>query len=140
MRYIFVIFALWCCSISCWAQTDSTQVRKPLYSVRHDFISDDQLKEMAELEAFRQRHLFLAGEAIRREVGFVATSAATSVVSGILFGLAGQAEEKAPRIAMYAMGGLTAGISLFCTAYSIHYRLKAGRELRLSAGEVIYRF
>lgn len=42
MRYIFVIFALWCCSISSWAQTDSTQVRKPMYSVRHDYTTESE--------------------------------------------------------------------------------------------------
>lgn len=36
MRYIFVIFALWCCSISCWAQTDSTENKKAKYSVRKE--------------------------------------------------------------------------------------------------------
>lgn len=34
MRYILLLAALWCCSISGKAQTDSVQVKKPLYSVR----------------------------------------------------------------------------------------------------------
>lgn len=36
MRYLFIIIALWCCSISGKAQTDSVQVKKPLYSVRKE--------------------------------------------------------------------------------------------------------
>lgn len=140
MRYIFVIFALWCCSISCWAQTDSTQVRKPMYSVRHGFVSDIELKEEKELESFRQRHLFLAGEAMQKEIGYIATSAATSVISGVLFGLANQMESKAGRTAMFITGGVTAGLSLVGIAGAIHFHTKAGRELRLSAGEVVYKF
>lgn len=40
-----------------------------MYSVRHGFVSDIELKEEKELEAFRQRHLFLAGEAMQKEIG-----------------------------------------------------------------------
>ena len=140
MRYIFIIFAIWCCSISSLAQTDSTQVRKPMYSVRHGFVSDIELKEEKELEAFRQRHLFLAGEAMQKEIGYIATSAATSVISGVLFGLANQMESKAGRTAMFITGGITAGVSLVGIAGAIHFHTKAGRELRLSAGEVVFKF
>lgn len=140
MRYIFIFLALWCCSISGRAQSDSTEVRKPMYSVRHGFISEGEQKEIVELEAFRQRHLFLAGEAMQKEIGYMATSAATSVISGVLFGLANQMESKAGRTAMFITGGVTAGLSLVGIAGAIHFHTKAGRELRLSAGEVIYKF
>lgn len=36
MKYIFIIIALMCCSISGKAQTDSTETKKPKYSVREE--------------------------------------------------------------------------------------------------------
>ncbi len=36
MKYIFIIIALMCCSTSGKAQTDSTETKKPKYSVRKD--------------------------------------------------------------------------------------------------------
>lgn len=35
MKYIFIVLALWCCSISGWAQKDSMVIKKPKYSVRN---------------------------------------------------------------------------------------------------------
>lgn len=111
-----------------------------MYSVRHGYVSESELKEEKELEAFRQRHIYLAGEAMQKEIGYMATSAATSIISGVLFGIANQMETKSGRTAMFVTGGITAGISLVGIAATIHFHNKAGSELRLSAGEVIYKF
>jgi len=140
MRYIFIVFALVCCSISAKAQKDSTETRKPLYSVRHSFVSEAQQKEMAELEAFRQRHLYLAGEALQKGSNYLVASVASSVVSGALFGTANQIGSKGGRTAMFVTGGVAAGLSLVCLAATIRFHNRAGHELRLSAGEVIYKF
>ena len=140
MRYIFIILALWCCSISGMAQTDSTEVRKPMYSVRHGFVSEREQKEMEELEAFRQRHLYLAGEAVQKSTFYLAGSMASAVVGGVLMGTASQVNSDGGVKAMFISGGIMAITSFACLATTIHFHNKAGRELRLSAGEVIYKF
>lgn len=140
MRYIFIVWALWCCSISGMAQSDSTEVRKPMYSVRHGFVSENDQKEMKELEAFRQRHLYLAGEAMQKSTTYLAGSLAASVVGGVLMGTASQVNSDGGQKAMYITGGLMAITSFACLATTIHFHNKAGRELRLSAGEVVFKF
>lgn len=111
-----------------------------MYSVRHGFVSDNEQKEIKELEAFRQRHLYLAGEAMQKSTTYLAGSLAASVVGGVLMGTASQVNSDGGQKAMYITGGLMAITSFACLATTIHFHNKAGRELRLSAGEVIFKF
>lgn len=140
MKYFLLILALWCCSMSGKAQRDSTEVRKPLYSVRHGFVSESEQKEIAELEAFRQRHLYLAGEAMQKSTTYLASSLASAVLGGVLIGTASQVNSDGGVKAMFITGGIMAITSFACLATTIHFHNKVGRELRLSAGEVIYKF
>lgn len=140
MRYIVVLIALFAVFNSSWAQTDSTQVKKPVYSVRHSFAQEERLAEFQELEPYRQRHLFLAGEAMQKSTGYLAASVGSAVASGVLMGVANRVNSDGGQKAMYITGGVLAGVSLICLATTIKIHMKAGRELKLSAGEVVYKF
>lgn len=127
---------LLCYAISGMAQTDSTEVRNPMYSVRHGFVP----KETAEQAACSQKHLYQAGIAMNRAAFSLGASVGASVFSGIFFGLTAKAENPGGRTALYVAGGIMAAASLGFLISTIHFHGKAGRELRLSAGEVVYRF
>lgn len=140
MRYILVIIALMCCSISSRAQTDSTEVKKPVYSVRHSDVQVHDDNEIAAVEEFRQRHLFQAGEAAQIASRNLAASIATSVVSGVLFGVSAAVDNDGARKGLIVGGAIMAGVSLGFTFCALKFNFKAGRELKLSAGEVVYKF
>ena len=136
MRHLFIIAMLLCCSISSMAQTDSTEVKNPMYSVRHGFVH----KETAEQAACSQKHLYQAGIAMNRAAFSLGGSVGASVFSGAFFALTAKAENPGGRTALYVAGGVMAAVSIGCLISTIHFHYKAGRELRLSAGEVVYRF
>jgi len=140
MRYLFIIIALWCCSISGKAQTDSVQVKKPVYSVRRGIVSSQEQAELQSLAEFRQRHLYLAGEALQKGTSFLAGSLVCSVTGGLMLGVANRVSSDGGQKGMYIAGGIMAGVALGCLAATIRFHGKAGRELRLSAGEVVYKF
>jgi len=138
MRYIFIIAMLLCYSISSTAQTDSTEVRTPMYSVRHGFVPNET--ETAEQAAFRQKHLYQAGMAMDKASYSLAGSVGASALCGTFFGLTGTVTNSGGRTALYVAGGVMAAVSIGCLISTIHFHYKAGRELRLSASEVVYRF
>ena len=140
MKYLLLIITLLCCSLNCNAQTDSTQVNKPAYSVRPGFVNAEMEREMTELEAFRQRHLYLAGNALQNSAFCMGMSLGSSAVSGLMIGFGSAAGDSAARTALFIGGGLFGIASLGFSIATIHFHNKAGRELRLSAGEVIYKF
>ena len=140
MRYILLLAALWCCSISGKAQTDSVQVKKPLYSVRKGFTAEQEQKEVASLAEYQKRHLYLSGEALQKSTSYLAGSIMCSVTGGLLVGAANRVKSDGGQTGMYVAGGLMAGVALGCLAATIHFHGKAGRELRLSAGEVVFKF
>lgn len=134
MKCIILLAALWCCSISGKAQTDSVQVKKPLYSVRKGFTAEQEKAETASLAEFQQRHLYLAGEALQKSTSDLAGSVICSVVSGIMVNSANRVKSDGGQTGIYVAGGLMAGVALGCLAATIHFHGKAGRELRLLAG------
>lgn len=140
MRYILLFAALWCCSISGKAQTDSVQVKIPLYSVRKGITAEQEKAESASLAEFRQRHLYLAGESMQKSTSYLAGSIMCSVTGGLLVGVANRVKSDGGQTGMYIAGGLMAGVALGCLTATIHFHNKAGRELRLSAGEVVFKF
>lgn len=140
MKYLLLIITLLCCCLNCNAQTDSTLVNKPTYSVRPGFVNAEMEREITELEAFRQRHLYQAGNAMQNSSFCMAMSLGTSIVSGIMFGLGGTSDNSGVRTGLFIGGGLFGAASLGFSIATIHFHNKAGRELRLSAGEVVYKF
>ena len=91
-------------------------------------------------QQYGERHLYKAGDAIRRGTSCMLGSIGTSLASGTCFAIAALSDGKDANTPLFIAGGVTAAISLGLCVLSIHYQYKSGRELRLSAGEVIYRF
>ena len=139
MKHLFLLLMLLCCSLNCNAQTDSTEVKKPMYSVRHGFVSEEAVK-MAKADEFQQRHLFQAGIAMQRWANLQYCSVASSLIGGTLFLFGGLSDNTSTRTGLFVGGGVMTLASFGCLLTSIHFHDKSGRELRLSAGEVIYRF
>lgn len=86
------------------------------------------------------RHLYKAGDAIRKSTSCMLGAIGTSLASGTCFALAGLPDDKNVRTTLIVVGGITAALSLGLGIASIHYQFKSGRELRLSAGEVVFKF
>lgn len=125
--------------LSLHAQTDSTEAKKPIYSVRHGFVSGENMKSSS-LNEFSQYHLYQSGIAIRKSTNFQYISLGTAVFSGSFWGVAGCVKNSGGKKALRSLGGIMAGVSLATLITSIHFHDKAGRELQLSAGEVVYKF
>ena len=140
MKFLLIILALFCCSISSMAQRDSIDVNKPQYSVRHGFVSDKQISEKEKADIYCQRHLYKAGEAIQKSTAFMYGSIASSLVSGVCCIIAGCSDNDGARTGLFIGGGVLAGVSIGCLFPALHFYDKAGRELRLSAGEITYKF
>lgn len=140
MKHLLLVITLLCCSLNCNAQTDSTLVNKPTYSVRPGFVNAEMEREIKELEAFRQRHLYQAGNALQNSSFCMGMSLGASVVSGLMFGLGGATDNSGARTGLFVGGGIFGVATLAFTIATIHFHNKAGRELRLSAGEVVYKF
>jgi len=87
-----------------------------------------------------KRHLYQAGDAIRSSTLYTLGSVGASLASGTCFAIAALSDNEDDRRALFIAGGITAALSLGCWITSIHFNFKSGRELRLSAGEVIYKF
>ena len=113
--------------------------KKTLYSVRHGFVSEETMKS-SKADENSQKHLYQAGVAIQKSANFQYISLGTIVLSGVFLGSAGRIINTGGRVAVYTMGGISAGISLASLFASINFKDKAGRELRLSAGELVYKF
>ena len=137
MKYLFVVLMLCCCSIEGRAQSDSLEVRGPIYSVRPGF-NETYKKQEVKLDEFQQRHLYKAGRALERSTNCLIASVSSATVSGVCFTV-GAATGK-NKTATYITGGLFAGASLACMLFAISFRSEAGLELRLSAGEVVFKF
>lgn len=140
MRYILLLAALWCCSISGKAQTDSVQVKKPVYSVRKGFTAEQEQAEAASLAEFQKRHLYLSGEALQKSSTFLIGSVVSSFTGGMMLGFANRIKSDGGKTGVYIGGGLMLATSLGCLSATIYFHDKAGRELRLSAGEVVFKF
>ena len=140
MKYLLLVITLLCCTLNCNAQTDSTLVNKPMYSVRPGFVNDETKREMTELEAFRQRHLYQAGNALQNSSFCMGMSIGTSVVCGLMCGIGGASDSSTTRTILFVGGGIFGAASLGFTIATIRFHNKACRELRLSAGEVVYKF
>ena len=139
MKQLFLLLILLCCSLSSNAQTDSTEVKKPTYSVRHGFVSEETVK-MTKADEFQQRHLFQAGIAMQKGTQYATISLVASFIGGALFGVSAFTDNDRAKTGLYVGGGIMAGAAMGCTFATIHFHGKAARELRLSAGEVIYKF
>lgn len=138
-RFIFMaVLAL--ITLSTRAQTDSLEVHKPKYSVRPGLITENEKKEIATVEAFRQRHLYQAGIAMQKGVFCIGGTVASSLAGGICFAIGEASDNYGLRTGMFVGGGIMMAASLGFTIATIHFHNKAGHELRLSAGEVIYKF
>lgn len=140
MRFLLFIIAFICCSVNGMAQSDSVNVNIPLYSVRHGFIPNKLTKENEKADLYGQRHLYKAGEAIQKSTNYIYGSIASSLACGVCCVIAGCSDNNGARTGLFIGGGVLAGVSLGCLFPALHFYDKAGRELRLSAGEVTYRF
>ena len=140
MKYVFIILALFCFTICSKAQKDSINTNTPMYSVRPGFAVERINKENVEIEAFRKNHLYMAGDAMQKSTTFMYGSLASSVLSGTCFAIGGTANNSGARTGLFVAGGIFGAVSLGCLIFNIHYHDKAGRELRLSAGEVVFKF
>ena len=140
MKHLLFFLVVFCSSLCCNAQRDSLMTNTPIYSVRPGFIHKKQDKVNAELEAFRQNHLNLAGEAMQKSATFMIGSMASSLLSGTCFAIGATTSNGGGKTALLVSGGVTGLASLVCLGFSIHYHDKAGRELRISAGEVVFKF
>lgn len=77
---------------------------------------------------------------MQKSTTFLAGSVASAVVGGVLMGTASQVNNDGGVKAMFITGGIMAITSFACLATTIRFHNKAGRELRLSAGEIVYKF
>ena len=108
------------------------------YAKRTALIGVKEIDETNAWQYYGERHLYKAGDAIRRSTSCMLGSIGTSLASGTFFALGLNNEDA--RKPLFIAGGISAAISLGCWIASIHFQYKSGRELRLSAGEVIYKF
>lgn len=139
MKKIIAIFVMLFAGISLYAQTDSIEVKKPIYSVRHGFVSEETMKS-SKADENSQKHLYQAGVAIQKSANFQYISLGTIVFSGAFIGSAVKVKNSGGKTALFVGGGIMAGVSLASLFASINFKDKAGREIRLSAGEVVYKF
>ena len=103
-----------------------------------EHIESDEMKVCKQL--YSERHLYKAGDAIRRNTSCMLGSIGTSLASGACFAIAGLSDSGSANTPLFIAGGVTAAISLGLGIASIHYQYKSGCELRLSASEVIFKF
>lgn len=137
MKYLLFILALLCCSLSASAQIDSVDVKKPVYSVRRGFY-ETQNTEIEKQNEFKKYHLHKAGLAMERSSNLAISAISTAAVGGACFTVGACTGKK--KTGMYVTGGIFTAASLACTLASITFHMDAGRELKLSAGEVVYKF
>ena len=140
MKFLMFILAILCCSFSSMAQRDSIDINKPQYSVRHGFVSEKQIKANEKVDIYSQRHIYKAGEAIQKSTAFMYGSIASSLLGGMCCIIAGCSDNDGARTGLFIGGGVLAGVSIGCLFPALHFYDKAGRELRLSAGEITYKF
>lgn len=140
MKHLLLFLVVFCSTLCCNAQRDSLMTNAPVYSVRPGFLQEKLDKENAEIAAFQQNHLYLAGQAMQKSANFMIGSMASSLLSGTCFAIGATTSNGSAKTALLVSGGVTGLISLVCLGFNIHYHDKAGRELRLTAGEVVFKF
>ena len=97
--------------------------------------------EIAEMKAEPQWHLYSAGQAMKKSASCLAWGLGASCVGGALCAIGATSDNTNAQTGLIVTGSIIAStIPLACLIASIHFHYKAGRELRLSAGKVVYQF
>ena len=118
-----ILFLLLACSLSAGAQKYSVRKRADELSVA---VSD----------SLALRHLYMSGEHLQQSGSLQFGAIGLSLASGLALTLGAEKDNKA----MIGVGIASGVGAIVCEFLSISRKMKAGKELKLSAGEIVFRF